>query len=82
MNVGIKAFVKEVQKPDIGNKIHLTYVNENGNDVTITDFAYQGFVSTVFSYLSSRVNKKAIFLITWRPGQQIKLAADTMMLPQ
>lgn len=82
LNVGIKAYVKEVRKADIGNKIHLTYVNENGNDVTITDFAYQGFVSTVFSYLSSRVNKEAIFLITWRPGQQIKLAADTMMLPQ
>jgi hypothetical protein len=82
MNVGIKAYVKEVQKAEIGNKIHLTYVNENGHDVTITDFAYQGFVSTVFSYLSSRVNKEAVFLITWRPGQQIKLAADTMMLPQ
>lgn len=82
MNVGVKAFVKHVQKAEFDNKIHLTYVNENGNDVTITDFAYQGFVSIVFSYLSSRVNKEAIFLITWRPGQQIKLAADTMMLPQ
>jgi len=82
MNVGIKAYVKKVQKAEDSNKIVLTYVNENGHDVTITDFAYQGFVSPVYSYLSSRVNKESVFLITWRPGQQNKLAADTMMLPQ
>lgn len=82
VNVGIKAFVKDVQKAEFDNKIYLTYVNQNGNDVTITDFGYQGFVSAVFSYLSSRVNSEAVFLITYRRGQQIKLAADTMMLPQ
>jgi hypothetical protein len=78
-NVGLEALVVNVQK--IGNKISLTYVGKDGVEKTVLDFGRHGFVNPVFNYLNSRKGKLAIFLVTQKPGQQVLLASDTMMLP-
>ena len=79
-NLGIEADVIDVLR--VGeSKIRLTYVGKSGENVTVDDFGYQGFVKPVFEYLSSRKGKRAVFLVTQKPGNPVKLAADTMMLP-
>jgi hypothetical protein len=79
-NLGIEADVIEVIR--VGeSKISLTYVGKSGENVTVDDFGYQGFVKPVFEYLSGRKGKRAVFLVTQKPGSPVKLAADTMMLP-
>jgi hypothetical protein len=78
-NVGLEATVIRVERS--GEKINLTYLGKDGIEKSIQDFGYQGFVTPVFNYLTSRQGKRAVFLVTQRPGKEVKLAADTMMLP-
>ena len=78
-NVGLEAAVVDVQK--MGNKISLTYVGKDGGQKTVQDFGRGGFVSQVFAYLNSRKGKQAVFLVTQKPGKDVQLASDTMMLP-
>lgn len=79
MNVGVDAYVQDVTCQ--GNMIHLTFINSKGLPTEIHDFGVKnGFVSRVFDYLSNRKGRRAIFLITWKPGEPSMLASDTMML--
>jgi hypothetical protein len=78
-NVGLEAAVVDVEK--LGNQISLTYVGKDGVEKTVQDFGRQGFVSPVFAYLNSRKGKQAVFLVTQKPGKDVQLASDTMMLP-
>lgn len=78
-NVGLEAAVVDVQKS--GNQICLTYVGKDGMEKTVQDFGRQGFVSPVFAYLNNRKGKQAVFLVTQKPGKDVQLASDTMMLP-
>ena len=78
-NVGLEAAVVDVQK--MGNQISLTYVGKDGGQKTVEDFGRDGFVSQVFAYLNSRKGKQAVFLVTQKPGKDVQLASDTMMLP-
>ena len=77
-NIGIEATIVNVKNS--GNKILLTYLDKNCIEKTVDDFGYQGFVSTVFNYLKSKEGKRAIFLLTWKNDEIMKLASDTMML--
>jgi hypothetical protein len=77
-NIGIEATIVDVRNS--GNKIYLTYLDKNCLEKTIDDFGYQGFVSSVFNYLKSKQGKRAIFLLTWKNDEVMKLASDTMML--
>ena len=77
-NIGIEATIVDVRNS--GNKIFLTYLDKNCLEKTIDDFGYQGFVSSVFNYLKSKQGKRAIFLLTWKNDEVMKLASDTMML--
>ena len=81
-NIGILSPVLGVERAPCGRKIILHTLNRDGKKVTLTDFGYQGFRTEVFEYLERNLGKPAVFLITWRPGQAPKLAADTMMLPR
>lgn len=78
LNFGIDAYIAEVGRN--GDQIQLTYINENGVKVTINDFGYEGFVEYVYDYLKSKLNSRAVFIITHKPNGPLKLAADTMML--
>jgi hypothetical protein len=78
-NVGLEAAVVDIQR--MGNQIRLTYVGKDGVQKTVQDFGRQGFVSPVFDYLNTRKGKQAVFLVTQRPGKDVHLASDTMMLP-
>lgn len=78
-NVGLQAAIVDVQR--LGNKICLTYIGKDGLEKTIQDFGYQGFVNPVFAYLHSCKGKQAVFLVTQKPGKDVQLASDTMMLP-
>lgn len=78
-NVGLEAAVVDIQR--IGNQIRLTYVGKDGLQKTVQDFGRQGFVSPVFDYLNTRKGKQAVFLVTQKPGKDVQLASDTMMLP-
>ena len=77
-NIGIEATIVSVRAS--GNKIFLTYIDKNCLEKTVDDFGYQGFVSSVFNYLKEKEGKRAIFLLTWRNDEVMKLASDTMML--
>ena len=81
-NAGILSTVLDVGVSDCGNRILLKTLDHNGNEVMLTDFGYQGFRYEVYKYLLRNLGKQAVFLITWKPGQTPKLAADTMMLPR
>jgi hypothetical protein len=80
MNIGIEATIVDVYKN--GSNISLTYIDKSGNNQTVTDFGYQGFVQLVFDYLMSCkvANQRAVFILTYKPDMRMRLAADTMML--
>ena len=80
MNIGIEATVDDVRQ--IGSKISLTYLDRSGGKQTVTDFGYHGFVQLVYDYLKScrDENRRAVFILTYRPDMKMRLAADTMML--
>ena len=78
-NVGLDATVVDVV--ELGAKIKLTYIGKDGLEKSVQDFGYQGLVEPVFAYLTSRKGKRAVFLVTQKPGKDVKLASDTMMLP-
>jgi hypothetical protein len=78
-NVGLEATVVDVA--ELGGKIKLTYIGKDGLEKSVQDFGYQGLVEPVFAYLTSRKGKRAVFLVTQKPGKDVKLASDTMMLP-
>jgi hypothetical protein len=78
-NVGLEASIVDVQR--VGNQISLTYVGKEGEEKTIQDFGRQGLVTPVFAYLNSRKGRLAVFLVTQKPGKNVQLASDTMMLP-
>jgi len=78
-NVGLEAAVVDVQR--MGDKISLTYIGKDGLHKNVQDFGRQGFVSLVFDYLHGRKGKQAVFLVTQKPGNNVQLASDTMMLP-
>ena len=78
MNVGIKAHIVDVTKVD--NKIELRYVDQAGKEKAISDFGRNGFVSKIYDYLFSRKGMAAIFIVTAKPGGNVMLASDTMML--
>lgn len=80
MNIGIEATVDDVRQ--FGSKISLTYLDRSGGKQTVTDFGYHGFVQLVYDYLKSckDENRRAVFILTYRPDMKMRLAADTMML--
>lgn len=80
MNIGIEATVDDVRQ--IGSKISLTYWDRSGGKQTVTDFGYHGFVQLVYDYLKSckDENRRAVFILTYRPDMKMRLAADTMVL--
>ena len=80
MNIGIEASIEDVRP--MGSKISLTYLDKSGNRQTVTDFGYHGFVELVYDYLKSckDENRRAVFILTYRPDMKMRLAADTMML--
>lgn len=80
MNIGIEATLDDVRQ--IGSKISLTYLDRSGGKQTVTDFGYHGFVQLVYEYLKSckDENRRAVFILTYRPDMKMRLAADTMML--
>lgn len=79
MNVGVEAFIESVTRQE--NRICLTFIDSTGGSRTIHDFGViNGFVSRIFDYLLSRKGRRAVFLITWKPGGHSMLASDTMML--
>lgn len=80
MNTGLEAAIVSVKKHD--NRIRLTYIDQNRKSKTVEDFGYQGFVGLVYEYLESRVGKRAVFLVTQQHNKPMRLASDTMMLPQ
>lgn len=78
-NVGLEATVISVKR--LGNKINIKFIGRDNSEKSLEDFGYQGFIEPVFEYLNSRVGKHAVFLVTQKPGNDVKLASDTMMLP-
>lgn len=80
VNYGLEAAVVSVSRHE--HKTKLTYIDQSGKSKTIEDFGYQGFVEPVFNYLLARVGQRAVFLVTQLAGRPLRLAADTMMLPQ
>jgi hypothetical protein len=79
VNVGVDAFIEDVNRE--GNRIHLRFIDSKGNSREIHDFGViNGFVSKVFDYLRSRQGQRAVFLVTYKPGDNTMLAADTMLL--
>lgn len=79
-NQGVEAYVVDVRRVGDG-RICLTYIGRGGEEKSIEDFGYQGFVAPVFDCLNDRKGKRAVFLVTQKPGGELKLAADTMLLP-
>lgn len=79
-NVGLEATVLSVSRQE--NRTKLTYIDQSRKSKTIEDFGYQGFVGPVYAYLESRVGKRAVFIVTQLPNKPLRLASDTMMLPQ
>lgn len=80
LNVGVEAYVENVTRTN--DNIQLTYIDESGTTKTIQDFAFKGFVAEVHDYLVAHKERRAIFMITKKPGGPLMLAADTMKLPQ
>jgi hypothetical protein len=81
VNIGIEAIVRDVA-PD-GARIVLTYIDQNNQETTISDFGRDNKLEIrIFNYLLSRKGNKAIFIVTIKPGSQLKLASNTMMLSQ
>lgn len=78
--VGIQAHISSVARDAIGTT--LTYLDKFGDLKVITDFGPSLQNAQVFSYLKSREGKRAVFLVTQRPGGPLKLASDTMLLNQ
>jgi hypothetical protein len=79
-NVGLEATVKRVER--LGERIRLTYTDTKGKPRDVTDFGYEGFVEPVFEYLKSRKDQRAVFILTWKDDKVLRLASDTMLLPQ
>lgn len=79
-NVGLEATVIEVER--VGDRIRLTFIDTKGRRKDVTDFGYEGFVDPVFRYLKSREGQRAVFILTWKGDQVLRLASDTMLLPQ
>jgi hypothetical protein len=82
-NIGIEASISDVRR--VGTKIQLTYIDKNSTSQTITDFGViNGFVSDVYEYLNSRkeARKRAVLILTFKPDKVMKLASDTMKLPE
>jgi len=80
INVGIQAHISSVTRDANGTK--LIYLDKLGELKTITDFGPSPGNAQVFTYLKSREGKRAVFLVTQRPGGPLKLASDTMLLGQ
>ncbi len=79
INIGVEAFLENVEQ--VESRIRLTFIDSKGASKQIEDFGrINGFVAKVFDYLLSRKGKRAVFLTTYKPGQPLKLASDTMML--
>ena len=69
----------------MGSKIQLTYIDKNEESQSITDFGIiNGFVQEVFDYLNLRKEsrERAVLILTFKPNSEIKLASDTMRLPE
>lgn len=82
-NIGIEASIVDVKR--MGTRIQLSYIDKNGQIQTITDFGIiNGFVQEVFDYLNLRKEskKRAVLILTFKPHSEIKLASDTMRLPE
>lgn len=79
-NVGLEATVIKVEP--VGDQIRLTFTDTKGRRQPVTDFGYDGFVEPVFRYLKSREGQRAVFILTWKGDQVLRLASDTMLLPQ
>lgn len=81
LNIGIEAIVRDV-KPN-GAVIELTYVDKNCCEVVISDFGRDNRLEMpVLNYLLSRKGSTAVFIVTTKVGGILKLASNTMMLPQ
>lgn len=79
-NVGLEATVIEVER--VGDRIRLVFIDTKGKRQDVTDFGYEGFVEPVFRYLKDRERQRAIFILTWKSDNALRLASDTMLLPQ
>lgn len=79
-NLGLEATILGVSRQE--NRTKLTYIDQNRKSKTVEDFGYQGFVGPVHAYLESRVGKRAVFIVTQQGDKPLRLASDTMMLPQ
>ena len=80
-NIGIEATVIDVIRR--GENIVLTYADENGGYQTVEDFGFlNGFVKDVYEYLTSckEKNRRAVFILTYKPDMRMRLASDTMKL--
>ena len=78
-NVGVVSRIERVVQ--VGSKIVLTYIDRNCRSATIEDFGYEGFAQAIFSYLKSREGREAVFIVAQKPGEQVELDTNTMMLP-
>jgi hypothetical protein len=78
-NVGVVSTIERVAQ--VGSKIELTYVDQNSRSATIEDFGHTGFAEAIFSYLKNREGRAAVFIVTQKPGDQVKLDTNTMLLP-
>jgi len=79
-NVGLEATAIAVER--FGDRIRLTFIDTKGRRQDVTDFGYKGFVDPVFQYLKSREGQRVVFILTWKGDKVLRLASDTMLLPQ
>lgn len=85
LNIGVEATIKDVSQK--GSQIYITYINKSGDEQTVNDFGYYGFVQAVFNYLKKCKDEKrrAVFILTYKSDDaraNMRLASDTMMLAQ
>jgi hypothetical protein len=79
INQGVNAYVEDVQRR--GNQICLRYVDSHGRVREVLDWGVRnGFVAEVFDYLTARRGQRAVFILTAKPNDTLRLASDTMML--
>jgi hypothetical protein len=79
LNYGVDAYIEKVIPS--GDKIQLTFIDEEGKTTVVEDFGFNGLVTEVLKYLSNKIKSRAVFILTYQPGGRPRLASDTMLLP-
>ena len=66
-----------------GSVIRLTFADRKGKANTVVDFGPKKNPMSkrqpVLTHLKTHENKRAKFILTWKPGQNVSLASDTMI---